>query len=111
MVAEILRRAPYWTAMRCRLLFWEVLDGELLLDAVVSADQPDNADWDTSPGCPVTAVITPPSQRWLASARATLDRWVANGSEIELRRTRAWEGGSQVLLWDPHSSLLVTLSA
>ena len=97
--------------MRFRLLFWEVLDGDLVLDAVVSADQPDNADWDTSPGCPVTAVITPPSQRWLAAARVTLERWVADDREIELRRTRAWEHGSQVLLWDPHRSLLVTLAA
>lgn len=111
MVAEILKQDPYWTAMRCRVLFCEPREDTIVLDAIMSEDQPDNAAWKTSPGSPFSAVVAVPSRGWLVAVRATLDTWVAEQREVELRRTRAWEDGSQVLLWEPDSSLLVTLTA
>lgn len=111
MVTRFLHQAPYWTAMRCRILFWQMVDDRVVLDAIMSGDQPPGADWDTLRGTPFTIVVAVPSRQWLDVAREVLDRWVEVGTEIELRRTRAWEQGSQVLVWEPEGSLLVTLAA
>ena len=111
MVTEFLQQAPDWTALRCRLLFGQATPGEVTLDVVMSADQPDGADWDTPPGSPFTVVLSVPSKRWLAGAVKVLGGWAREGCEIELRRTRAWEEGSQVLIWGPGATLLVTLVA
>ena len=109
MVTRFLQQDPHWTALRCRLLFWRALPGEVVLDAVMSDDQPPGADWDTPAGTPFTVVVAVPSEAWLAAAGEALDRWADEGREIELRRTRAWEEDSKVLVWTPDASLLVTL--
>ena len=111
MVTRFLHQAPYWTAMRCRLLSWEMVGDQMVLDAIMSGDQPAGADWDTPAGTPFTIVVAVSSRQWVDVAREVLDRWAEEGTEIELRRTRAWEQGSQVLVWGPEGSLLVTLAA
>jgi hypothetical protein len=110
-VTEYLRQAPHWTALRCRMLFLEQRGDRLAVDAVMSPEQPDNSDWDAPAGTPFTVVVGVPSQRWLVEAAEILGRWVAEGLEIELRRTRAWEQASQVLAWADDASLLLTLLA
>ena len=111
MVTEFLQQAPHWTAMRCRPLFWAAVGEQVIIDAVMSSDQPDGAEWDTPAGTPFTVVISVTSAQWLGRNRGVLDRWANDGREVEIRRTRAWEDGSQVLVWGPDASLLVTLAA
>lgn len=111
MVTRFLQQAPHWTAMRCRLLFWQMVGDQVILDAIMSEDQPPGADWDPPTGTPFTIVVAVPSRQWVDVASEVLDRWVEEETEIELRRTRAWEQGSQVLIWGPEGSLLVTLAA
>lgn len=110
MVTEILQRTPYWTAVRCRVLFWQEGDGGIVLDAVLSATQPDCYDWDLRGGSPIALTVAVPSQPLVATARSVIGRWAETGDEIEIRRTRAWETASQVLLCGPGASLLVSLA-
>lgn len=111
MVTDFLQHAPYWTAVRCRLVSWQAREHELILDAIMSAWQPDCSDWDMPAGSPFAVIVAVPSERWAGSAQRVIDRWVDEGHEIEIRRTRAWEVASQVVLWGPDTSLLVTLDA
>lgn len=111
MVTKFLQQAPYWTAMRCRMVFWESFANLVSIDAVMSGDQPEGADWDIGAGSPFTILIEAPSEQWIESNRAILDRWADEGLGIEVRRTRAWEEGSQVVVWSPDTSLLVTLAS
>ena len=110
MVTEILQRTPYWTAVRCRVLFWHEGPRWMMLDAVLSDTQPDCFEWDLRGGSPIALGLAVPSQPWLTTARSVIGRWAEAGDEIEIRRTRAWETASQVLLCGPGASLLVSLA-
>lgn len=94
---------PSVTGLRCRLMFMELKAGRMILDAVVSSG-PDQ------PGSLVTVVAQVPTRPWGFAAKATLERWVDESREIELRLRRRRARRTQVEAASEEASMLLDLA-
>lgn len=100
--------------LRCRLLFLEVRAGRLVVDAVVSSGEPRRrvpAPSAAVVGSPLTIVAELPTRPWGFAAKATLERWIEEGREVELRLRRLRLRGYQVEAATDEASMLLDLAA
>lgn len=105
MQTRFLRDLPHSvTGLRCRLMFMEFKAGQMILDAVVSSGS-------DQPGSLVTVVAQVPTRPWGFAAKATLERWVEESREIELRLRRRRARRTQVEAASEDASMLLDLAA
>lgn len=136
MQARYLRELPHSVkGLRCRLMFMELKSGRMVLDAVVSsgtAGRPSaNADGNNDggrdggfasntgadgrvgtaqPGSLVTVVAQLPTRPWGFAAKATLERWIDEGREVNLRLKRRRARRAQVEAVTEEASMLLDLA-
>ena len=118
MQARFLRDLPHSvTGLRCRLMFMELRAGRMILDAVVSSGAngrpAGNSDPSAvaQPGSLVTVVAQLPTRSWGFAAKATLERWIDESREIDLRVRRRRARRTQVEAASDDASMLLDLAA
>lgn len=123
MQARFLRDLPHSsTGLRCRLVFMDLRAGRMILDAVVSSGFAGRPSGDplarrgfepaaTEPGMLVTVVAQMPTRPWGLAAKATLERWIEESREVDLRVRRRRARRSQVEASSDEASMVLDLAA
>lgn len=128
MQARYFRELPHSVmGLRCRLMFMELKAGRMVLDAVVSSGSPgrpsgnndggrdggkgrDGRVGTAEPGSLVTVVAQLPTRPWGFAAKTTLERWIDEGREVNLRLKRRRARRAQIEAVTEEASMLLDLA-